>query len=90
MTGPRRRAENAPVRYFSQEVVRCRPDCRRSQPALRLPAACPPDRYIREKLTREQAAARRPATEYFRHYPKDRYDEVESWRDLQARISSSQ
>jgi hypothetical protein len=46
----------------------------------------PRDRYIREKFTREQAAARRLATEYFRHYPKDRYDtEVESWRDLQSR-----
>ena len=30
----------------------------------------PADPYMREKFTREQSAARRLATEYFRHYPK--------------------
>ena len=46
----------------------------------------PTDPYIREKFTREQSAARRLATEYFRYYPKDRYNtEVESWRELQSR-----
>jgi hypothetical protein len=45
----------------------------------------PRDPYIREKFTRDQSAARKLAIEYFRHYPKDRYDtEVESWRELQS------
>ena len=43
----------------------------------------PRDRYIREKFTRDQSAARKLAI--FRHYPKIRYDtEVESWRELQS------
>ena len=45
----------------------------------------PRDPFIREKFTREQAAARKLATEYFRRFPKDRYQtEVESWRNLQS------
>ena len=45
----------------------------------------PRDPYIREKFTREQTAARKLATEYFRRFPKDRYQtEVESWRNLQS------
>jgi hypothetical protein len=43
------------------------------------------DPFIREKFTRERSAARKLATEYFRRYPKDRYQtEVEGWRDLQS------
>jgi hypothetical protein len=45
----------------------------------------PRDRYIREKGTRDLSFARQMAREYFRHYPKDRYDtEVESWRQIQS------
>ena len=45
----------------------------------------PKDPFIREKFTREQTAARKLATEYFRRFPKDRYQtEVESWRNLQS------
>ena len=48
----------------------------------------PKDPFIREKFTREQTAARKLATEYFRRFPKDRYQtEVESWRS--PLISSS-
>jgi hypothetical protein len=48
--------------------------------------AMPRDPYIREKFTREHSAARRIVAEYFRHYPKDRYDtEVETWQELQSR-----
>jgi hypothetical protein len=44
----------------------------------------PRDPFIREKFTREHTAARKLATEYFRRFPKDRYQtEVESWRNLQ-------
>jgi hypothetical protein len=33
----------------------------------------------------QQTAARKLATEYFRRFPKDRYQtEVESWRNLQS------
>jgi hypothetical protein len=47
----------------------------------------PADPYIREKFTREQSSARKLATQYFRYYPKDRYDtEVERWRELQSHI----
>jgi hypothetical protein len=45
----------------------------------------PRDPFIREKFTREHTAARKLATEYFRRFPKDRYQtEVESWRNLQS------
>ena len=45
----------------------------------------PSDPYIREKFTRERNAARQLAVEYFRRFPKDRYQtEVESWRHLQS------
>jgi hypothetical protein len=45
----------------------------------------PQDPYIREKFTRERSAARQLAVEYFRRFPKDRYQtEVESWRNLQS------
>jgi hypothetical protein len=45
----------------------------------------PRDPFIREKFTREQTAARQLATEYFRRFPKNRYQtEVESWRNLQS------
>jgi hypothetical protein len=45
----------------------------------------PRDPYIREKFTRELSAARALAADYFRRFPKDRYQtEVESWRDLQS------
>jgi hypothetical protein len=45
----------------------------------------PRDPYIREKFTRDLSFARQMAREYFRHYPKDRYDtEVESWRQIQS------
>jgi hypothetical protein len=52
---------------------------------LRFDVGVPHDPFIREKFTREQTAARKLATEYFRRYPKDRYrTEVESWRNLQS------
>ena len=45
----------------------------------------PRDPFIREKFTRANSAARALAIEYFRKYPKDRYQtEVESWRLLQS------
>jgi hypothetical protein len=45
----------------------------------------PRDPYIREKFTKEVSAARAHAREYFRFYPKDRYEtEVESWREIQS------
>jgi hypothetical protein len=41
----------------------------------------PRDPFIGEKFTREHTAARKLATEYFRRFPKHRYQtEVESWR----------
>jgi hypothetical protein len=52
---------------------------------LRFDVGVPHDPFIREKFTREQTAARKLATEYFRRFPKDRYrTEVESWRNLQS------
>ena len=43
------------------------------------------DPFVREKFTRERSAARQQAVEYFRRFPKDRYQtEVESWRNLQS------
>ncbi len=60
-------------------------------PAASLPARsarwwrAPKDPFIREKFAREQTAARKLAKEYFRRFPKDRYQtEVESWRNLQS------
>ena len=45
----------------------------------------PKDPSIREKFTKERSAARKQAAEYFRRYPKDRYQtKVESWRNLQS------
>jgi hypothetical protein len=45
----------------------------------------PKDPFIRERFTKERSAARKQAAEYFRRYPKDRYQtEVESWRNLQS------
>ena len=45
----------------------------------------PTDPYIREKFTKDRNAARLLAVEYFRRFPKDRYQtEVESWRHLQS------
>jgi hypothetical protein len=53
--------------------------------ADRYTAGAPGGPYIREKFTREQSSAREVAREYFKYYPKDRYDtEVESWRHLQS------
>jgi hypothetical protein len=41
--------------------------------------------YIRDKYTREVKTARVVAREYFKRFPKDRYDTaVESWRHLQC------
>jgi hypothetical protein len=43
------------------------------------------DPFIREKFTRERSAARKLATEYFRRFPKDRYQtKIESWRYLRS------
>jgi hypothetical protein len=68
-----------------------RGDCLRALTALqwRVPRAIlkpmPKDPFIREKFTRERAAARKLAAEYFERFPKDRYQtEVESWRNLQS------
>jgi hypothetical protein len=36
----------------------------------------PRDPYIREKFTRERAAAKKLAAEYFQRFPKDRYQTV--------------
>src|SRR5258706_2344084 len=48
---------------------------------LRFAATMPQGPYIREKFTRERNAARKLAVEYFRCFPKDRYQtQVESWR----------
>ena len=45
----------------------------------------PRDPFIREKFTREHSGARKLATEYFRRFPKDRYQtEFESRRNLQS------
>ncbi len=56
-----------------------------SKGAAALQWRMPKDPFIREKFTREQTAARKLATEYFRRFPKDRYQtEVESWRNLQS------
>jgi hypothetical protein len=45
----------------------------------------PQDPYIREKFTKERAAAKKLAAEYFHRFPKQRYHtEVESWRHLQS------
>jgi hypothetical protein len=43
------------------------------------------DPFIREKFTMEHSAATKWAKDYFKRYPKDRYQtEVESWRPLQS------
>jgi hypothetical protein len=40
------------------------------------------DRFIREKFARGRSAARKLVAEYYRRFPKDRYQtEAESWRD---------
>jgi hypothetical protein len=45
----------------------------------------PGDPFIREKFTRERSAARKVIREYFKRFPKERYQtEVESWRHLQS------
>jgi hypothetical protein len=50
--------------------------------ALREPALMQ-DPFIREKFTRERSAARKLVAEYFRRFPKNRYQtEVESWPSL--------
>jgi hypothetical protein len=43
-------------------------------------------RTIRQRqIHPEQSTARKVAREYFKYYPKDRYDtEVETWRELQS------
>jgi hypothetical protein len=49
----------------------------------------PCDPYIREKFTREISHARRVAQDYFKRYPKDRYETgVESWPTSRAIISN--
>jgi hypothetical protein len=54
-------------------------------PLLRFNSAMPQDPYIREKFTRERTAAKKLAVEYFKRFPKERYQtEVESWRNLQS------
>ena len=61
--------------------------CRRlaNRPFAGLQWRMPRDPFIREKFTRERSAARQLAVEYFRRFPKDRYQtEVESWRNLQS------
>jgi hypothetical protein len=43
----------------------------------------PRDPFIREKFTRESSTARRAVREYFKRYPKERYQsELETWRYL--------
>ena len=43
----------------------------------------PRDPFIREKFTRESWTARRAVREYFKRYPKERYQsELETWRYL--------
>ena len=43
----------------------------------------PNDPYIREKFTRESSTARRAVLEYFKRYPKERFQtELETWRYL--------
>jgi hypothetical protein len=45
----------------------------------------PKDPFIREKFTKDRNAARKLVAEYYRRFPKDRYQtEVESWRHLQS------
>jgi hypothetical protein len=45
----------------------------------------PPDRYIREKFTRNIVAARELARDYFERYPKRQYETtVETWREIQS------
>jgi hypothetical protein len=45
----------------------------------------PKDPYIREKFTRNIIASREQAREYFKNYPKDRYETVvETWREVQS------
>jgi hypothetical protein len=45
----------------------------------------PKDPFIREKFTKERAAAKKLAAEYFERFPKERYQTaVESWRNLQS------
>jgi hypothetical protein len=45
----------------------------------------PRDPYIRDKFTREISHARKVAGDYFKRYPKDRYEtEVESWANIQS------
>ena len=47
--------------------------------------AVPPDPYVREKFTRNIIAAREQAREYFKRYPKDRFETVvETWREIQS------
>jgi hypothetical protein len=47
---------------------------------LRFDGPMPRDPYIREKYAREISHARNVARDYFKRYPKDRYEtEVESW-----------
>ena len=56
-----------------------------ANPARRFDDRMPQDPYIREKFTRERNAARMLAAEYFKRFPKGRYQtEVESWRHLQS------
>ena len=43
----------------------------------------PRDPFVREKFTRESSTARRAVREYFKRYPKERYQsELETWRYL--------
>jgi hypothetical protein len=45
----------------------------------------PRDPFIREKFTKDRNAARKLVAEYFRRFPKEKYQtEVESWRDVQS------
>ena len=45
----------------------------------------PKDPFIRQKFTRLRQAAKKLAAEYFKRFPKDRYQtEIESWRHLQS------
>jgi hypothetical protein len=47
-------------------------------------APCPETR-LSARSSKERTAARKPAAEYFEHFPKDRYrTEIESWRELQS------
>ena len=43
----------------------------------------PRDPFIREKFTRESSTSRRVVREYFKRYPKERYQsELKTWRYL--------